>query len=91
MSEDLDSRGPFDDPAAVLRADRAVLRGGTAGEGGIGREVFTQAEAVFGRAEVGRAEFASWLQFAATVLGHHDYAARVAEAEPALPWRTVWA
>ncbi|WP_150259114.1 SUKH-4 family immunity protein [Streptomyces venezuelae] len=91
MSEDLDSRCPFDDPAAVLRADRAALRGGSAGEGGVGREVFTQAEAVFGRAGVGRAEFASWLHFAATVLGHHDYAARVAEAEPGLPWRTVWA
>ncbi|MFD3467630.1 SUKH-4 family immunity protein [Streptomyces sp. NPDC058682] len=91
MSEDRDGRCPFDDPAAVLRADRVALRGGAAGEGGIGREVFTQAEAVFGRAEVGRAEFASWLHFAATVLGHHDYAARVAEAEPGLPWRTVWA
>ncbi|MFE1870409.1 SUKH-4 family immunity protein [Streptomyces sp. NPDC059496] len=91
MSEDQDSRCPFDDPAAVLRADRVALRGGAASEGGIGREVFAQAEAVFGRAEVGRAEFASWLHFAATVLGHHDYAARVAEAEPGLPWRTVWA
>ncbi|WP_314243752.1 SUKH-4 family immunity protein [Streptomyces kutzneri] len=91
MSEDQDSRCPFDDPAAVLRADRAALRGGAVGEGGIGREVFTQAEAVFGRAGVGREEFASWLHFAATVLGHHAYAARVAEAEPALPWRTVWA
>ncbi|MFB6564953.1 SUKH-4 family immunity protein [Streptomyces sp. NPDC056400] len=91
MSEDRDGRCPFDDPAAVLRADRVALRGGAAGEGGIGREVFTQAEAVFGRAEVGRAEFASWLHFAATVLGHHGYAARVAEAEPGLPWRTVWA
>lgn len=91
MSEDQDSRCPFDDPAAVLRADRVALRGGAAGEGGVGQEVFSQAEAVFGRAEVGRAEFASWLHFAATVLGHHDYAARVAEAEPGLPWRTVWA
>ncbi|MEV7560003.1 SUKH-4 family immunity protein [Streptomyces sp. NPDC089795] len=91
MSEDRDIRCPFDDPAAVLRADRVVLRGGAAAAGGLGREVFTQAEAVFGRAEVTRAEFASWLQFAATVLGHHDYAARVAEAEPGLPWRTVWA
>ncbi|MGW6980704.1 SUKH-4 family immunity protein [Streptomyces sp. NPDC054932] len=89
--EEHDSHPPLDDPAAVLGADRAALRSGAVGQDGIGREVFTQAEAVFGRADVGRAEFASWLHFAATVLGHHDYAARVAEAEPGLPWRTVWA
>ncbi|KUJ69611.1 hypothetical protein ACZ90_09780 [Streptomyces albus subsp. albus] len=92
---DVDLHALLDDPAAVLRADRSGLRDGLAdsapGGGGRGREVFTQAEAVFGRAEVGRAEFASWLHFAATVLGHHEYAERVAAAEPGLPWRTVWA
>ncbi|MET9881850.1 hypothetical protein ABZZ20_01575 [Streptomyces sp. NPDC006430] len=56
-----------------------------------GREVFAQADAVFGRAQVSRAEFASWLHFAAKVLGHDGYAEQVAAAEPGLPWRTVWA
>ncbi|GEB55007.1 SUKH-4 family immunity protein [Streptomyces gardneri] len=85
----------LDDPALVLRHDRAELRARLTalpdGLGGVGREVFTQAEAVFGGAGAPSAEFASWLHFAATVLGHHDYAKRVAAAEPALPWRTVWA
>ncbi|MFB7586137.1 SUKH-4 family immunity protein [Streptomyces sp. NPDC056169] len=85
----------LDDPALVLRHDRAELRARLAalpeGLGGVGREVFTQAEAVFGGARVPAAEFASWLHFAATVLGHHAYAERVAAAEPGLPWRTVWA
>ncbi|MFC9701094.1 SUKH-4 family immunity protein [Streptomyces sp. NPDC056943] len=88
----------LDDPALVLRHDRAELRArltdlpeGPEGSGGVGREVFTQAEAMFGGADVSSAEFASWLHFAATVLGHHAYAERVAAAEPGLPWRTVWA
>ncbi|MET9699736.1 hypothetical protein ABZY31_22825 [Streptomyces sp. NPDC006529] len=54
-----------------------------------GREVFAQAEAVFGSAEVTRAEFASRLHFAATVLGRRAYADQLAAAEPGLPWRTV--
>ncbi|MCF2533525.1 SUKH-4 family immunity protein [Yinghuangia soli] len=85
----------LDEPAALLDADRAAVRaalaGCPAGEGGIGREVFAQAEAVFGQRAASRAEFASWLHFAAAVLGHGDYAARVAAAEPGLPWRTLWA
>ncbi|MFE5710984.1 SUKH-4 family immunity protein [Streptomyces sp. NPDC056501] len=85
----------LDDPALVLRHDRAELRARLTalpeGLGGVGREVFTQAEAVFGGAGVSSAEFASRLHFAATVLGHHAYAERVAAAEPGLPWRTVWA
>ncbi|WP_405852011.1 SUKH-4 family immunity protein [Streptomyces sp. NBC_00090] len=97
-SEDLSSSGLcslMEDPARVLRHDRAALRARLAAlpgdAGGVGREVFTQAEAVFGGARVSSAEFASWLHFAATVLGHHAYAERVAAAEPGLPWRTVWA
>ncbi|WP_369147488.1 SUKH-4 family immunity protein [Streptomyces sp. R44] len=85
----------LDDPAQVLRHDRAELRARLDTlpdeQGGVGREVFTQAEAVFGSAPVTSAEFASWLHFAATVLGHREYAERVAAAEPGLPWRTVWA
>ncbi|WP_314618004.1 SUKH-4 family immunity protein [Streptomyces stackebrandtii] len=92
---DRDLRALLDDPALVLRHDRAALRARLTalpeGDGGVGREVFTQAEAVFGGADVSSAEFASWLHFAATVLGHHVYAERVAAAEPGLPWRTVWA
>ncbi|MFE7515474.1 SUKH-4 family immunity protein [Streptomyces sp. NPDC057540] len=85
----------LDDPARVLRHDRAELRSRLDAlpeeHGGVGREVFTQAEAVFGTAPVTPAEFASWLHFAATVLGHREYARDVAAAAPGLPWRTVWA
>ncbi|CAM5240012.1 hypothetical protein STANM309S_04224 [Streptomyces tanashiensis] len=92
---DPDLRTLLDDPAEVLRHDRAELRARIDAlpeeQGGVGREVFTQAEAVFGSAPVTSAEFASWLHFAATVLGHREYAERVAAAEPGLPWRTVWA
>ncbi|MGW8353242.1 SUKH-4 family immunity protein [Streptomyces wedmorensis] len=92
---DPDLRSLIDDPARVLRHDRAELRTRLdalpEGEGGVGREVFTQAEAVFGAAPVTSAEFASWLHFAATVLGHPTYADRIAAAQPGLPWRTVWA
>ncbi|MCX5389216.1 SUKH-4 family immunity protein [Streptomyces sp. NBC_00094] len=92
---DRELRSLMDDPALVLRHDRAELRARLAALpdelGGVGREVFTQAEAVFGGARVSSAEFASWLHFAATVLGHDAYAERVAAAEPGLPWRTVWA
>ncbi|MGO4457058.1 SUKH-4 family immunity protein [Streptomyces sp. M-16] len=82
---------PFASPAALLEAgpDRARALAGSAG--GVGREVFTQAEAVFGREEVSRAEFASWLHCAAKVLGRDAYADEVAAAEPGMPWRTVWA
>lgn len=82
---------PFASPAALLEAgpDRARALAGSAG--GVGREVFTQAEAVFGREEVSRAEFASWLHCAARVLGRDAYADEVAAAEPGMPWRTVWA
>ncbi|MDV9191542.1 SUKH-4 family immunity protein [Streptomyces sp. SR27] len=90
-----DDAALFDDPARVLRHDRAELRARLAAlpghHGGVGREVFTQAEAVFGTDPVTTAEFASWLHFAATVLGHREYAEEVAAAEPGLPWRTVWA
>ncbi|MER7467787.1 SUKH-4 family immunity protein [Streptomyces sp. NPDC097981] len=89
--EDLDAL--FSSPAAVLEAGPAHVRewpGPDAG-GGTGREVFAQAEAVFGQAEVSRAEFGSWLHFAAKVLGHDAYAEQVAAAEPGMPWRTVWA
>ncbi|MCZ0982020.1 hypothetical protein O1L60_32330 [Streptomyces diastatochromogenes] len=92
---DPDLAALLDDPARVLRHDRAGLRARLDAlpeeHGGVGREVFTQAEAVFGSAPATPAEFASWLHFAATVLGHREYAERVAAAEPLLPWRTVWA
>ncbi|MEV0412834.1 SUKH-4 family immunity protein [Streptomyces sp. NPDC050448] len=89
--EDLDAL--FSSPAALLEAGPARVRewpGSEAG-GGVGREVFAQAEAVFGHAEVSRAEFGSWLHFAAKVLGHDAYAEQVAAAEPGMPWRTIWA
>ncbi|MEV7727919.1 SUKH-4 family immunity protein [Streptomyces sp. NPDC087917] len=82
---------PFSSPAALLDSARIELRTAHGAAGGVGREVFTQAEAVFGQEEVSRAEFASWLHFAARVLGRDAYAERVEAAEPALPWRTVWA
>ncbi|MEU3708952.1 SUKH-4 family immunity protein [Streptomyces catenulae] len=85
------------DPALLLRADRAALReqlsslprADAAAEDG--RAVFRQAEAIFGGAPVVRAEFASWLHFAAVVLGRGGYAERIAAAEPGMPWRTEWA
>ncbi|MFE2144478.1 SUKH-4 family immunity protein [Streptomyces sp. NPDC059456] len=89
--EDRDAWSPS--PAALLEAGAARVRewyGPQAG-GGTGREVFTQAEAVFGHADVSRAEYASWLHFAAKVLGHDAYAEQVAADEPGMPWRTVWA
>ncbi|WP_128642994.1 hypothetical protein [Streptomyces sp. SS] len=53
---DPDLRSLIDDPARVLRHDRAELRTRIdalpEGDGGVGREVFTQAEAVFGAAPV---------------------------------------
>ncbi|MFG2894948.1 SUKH-4 family immunity protein [Streptomyces sp. NPDC048248] len=84
----------LDDPARLLAAGRAEVREhieGMTAEHHMGREVFQQAEAMFGGAEVSRAEFASWLQFAAKVLGHDTYAERIAAAETGMPWRTVWA
>ncbi|MGX1884814.1 SUKH-4 family immunity protein [Streptomyces sp. NPDC055287] len=57
----------------------------------VGREVFLQAEAIFGDADVEPAEFASWLHFAAKATGHEGYAERIATAESGMPWRTVWA
>ncbi|MGW0712844.1 SUKH-4 family immunity protein [Streptomyces sp. NPDC002643] len=83
------------DPVRLLAADRAEVRkhldGPVGGGGGVGREVFLQAEAVFGAAEVSVAEWASWLHFAARATGHDEYAERIAAAEPGMPWRTVWA
>ncbi|MEU8773761.1 SUKH-4 family immunity protein [Streptomyces sp. NPDC048606] len=81
----------FSSPAALLTAGPARARGEVALAGGVGREVFSQAEAVFGRTGAERAEFASRLHFAAKVLGRDEYAAAVEAAEPGLPWRTVWA
>lgn len=86
--------GVLDDPARLLTAERTAVRAhidASKGLRSVGREVFQQAEAVFGGAEVPRAEFASWLHFAAKALGHEAYAERIAAAEPAMPWRTVWA
>ncbi|EKX65324.1 SUKH-4 family immunity protein [Streptomyces ipomoeae] len=92
MSEDLD--GVLADPVRLLAADRAVVRehiAATDGGDDVGREVFLQAEAIFGGGEVTPAEFASWLHFAAKATGHEEYAERIAAAEPGMPWRTVWA
>ncbi|MFG2617588.1 SUKH-4 family immunity protein [Streptomyces sp. NPDC048507] len=97
--DDLASAGPapgpadalFASPAALLDAGADRARALAASAGGVGREVFAQAEAVFGRAPVSRAEFASWLHFAAGVLGRRAYAEETAAAEPGMPWRTVWA
>ncbi|WP_199545841.1 SUKH-4 family immunity protein [Streptomyces sp. N35] len=82
----------LEDPRKLLDAERAAVREHLDGGGaGTGREIFLQAEAVFGGADVPRAEFASWLHFAAKMLGEHAYAERIAAAEPGMPWRTVWA
>ncbi|TJZ42488.1 hypothetical protein FCH28_34345 [Streptomyces piniterrae] len=86
--------GPLDDPVRLLDTGRSAVRAhidGTDGVRSVGREVFQQAEAIFGGREVPRAEFASWLHFAAKVLGHDAYAERIAAAEPGMPWRAVWA
>ncbi|MFJ7071336.1 SUKH-4 family immunity protein [Streptomyces sp. NPDC098781] len=82
------------DPARLLITDRAVVRERIAAAYGVddvGREVFLQAEAIFGDADVTPAEFASWLHFAAKATGHEEYAEAIAKAEPGMPWRTVWA
>ncbi|MDC0766754.1 SUKH-4 family immunity protein [Streptomyces sp. HD] len=95
MNEDLDD--VLADPARLLTADRAAVRHHLASEDGtqdVGREgleVFLQAEAIFGSGNVTRAEFASWLHFAAKATGHDEYAEGIAKAEPGMPWRTVWA
>ncbi|MFE5916926.1 SUKH-4 family immunity protein [Streptomyces sp. NPDC056468] len=92
MSEDLDD--VLADPARLLAADRAVVRDRIAAAGdarGVGLEVFLQAEAIFGGADVTPAEFAAWLHFAAKATGHEEYAEQIAKAEPGMPWRTVWA
>ncbi|MFD7297918.1 SUKH-4 family immunity protein [Streptomyces sp. NPDC059897] len=92
MSMDLDA--VLADPARLLTVDRADVRERIAAEPTgveVGREVFLQAEAVFGSADVPAAEFASWLHFAAMATGHHEYAARVLAAEPGMPWSTRWA
>ncbi|WP_432094918.1 SUKH-4 family immunity protein [Streptomyces sp. bgisy100] len=83
-----------DAPERLLAAERAAVREHierrpTGDHPGV--EVFRQAEAIFGTAEVPRAEFAAWLHFAAAMLGHEAYAERIAAAEPGMPWRTVWA
>ncbi|WP_329303701.1 SUKH-4 family immunity protein [Streptomyces sp. NBC_00659] len=87
--EDLDTL--FADPAALLAAEPEALRDLPGTGGGAGREAYAQAVAILDRAEVPRAEFASWLHFGAKILGHDAYADLVAEAEPDMPWRTVWA
>ncbi|MGI5378632.1 SUKH-4 family immunity protein [Streptomyces sp. CA-251387] len=82
------------DPTRLLTADRAAVRDHIAAvkdADGVGHEVFLQAEAIFGGADVTPAEFASWLHFAAKATGHEEYAEQIAKAEPAMPWRTVWA
>ncbi|MCX5093308.1 SUKH-4 family immunity protein [Streptomyces sp. NBC_00365] len=92
MSEELD--GVLADPARLLTADRTAVRDHITAANGperVGREVFLQAEAIFGGADVASAEFASWLHFAAKATGHEEYAERIATAEPGMPWRTVWA
>ncbi|MGW1313967.1 hypothetical protein [Streptomyces sp. NPDC002426] len=84
----------LDDPARLLDTDRTAIRAhieNTAPGPHPGRDVFQQAEAIFGGTEVSRAEFAAWLHFAATMLGHKTYARQIAAAEPGMPWRTVWA
>ncbi|MFF3829344.1 SUKH-4 family immunity protein [Streptomyces sp. NPDC002458] len=84
----------LDDPARLLDTDRTAIRAhieNTAPGPHPGRDVFQQAEAIFGGTEVSRAEFAAWLHFAATMLGHETYARQIAAAEPGMPWRTVWA
>ncbi|MFF3617466.1 SUKH-4 family immunity protein [Streptomyces sp. NPDC002580] len=81
----------FASPAALLAADPAVLTDLPAAGGGAGREAYAQALTILDGVAVPRAEFASWLHFGAKVLGHDAYAALVAEAEPGMPWRTVWA
>ncbi|MFB6614991.1 SUKH-4 family immunity protein [Streptomyces sp. NPDC056367] len=81
----------FASPAALLDAGPGVLEGLPATGGGAGREAWAQAVTMLDGAEVSRAEFASWLHFGATVLGHGAYARLVAEAAPQMPWRTVWA
>ncbi|MFF4537206.1 SUKH-4 family immunity protein [Streptomyces aureus] len=87
--DDLDTL--FASPGALLAAGPGALRDLPAAGGGVGREVWAQAVTILGGVEVPRAEFASWLHFSAKVLGHDDYAELVAEAEPGMPWRTVWA
>ncbi|POX62952.1 hypothetical protein C3492_13750 [Streptomyces sp. Ru62] len=92
MTDDLD--GVLADPARLLIADRAPLRDHLSHDDRarcVGGEVFLQAEAIFGGAEVTPAEFASWLHFAAKATGHDAYADRIAAAGPGMPWRTVWA
>ncbi|MFJ7157074.1 SUKH-4 family immunity protein [Streptomyces sp. NPDC101118] len=81
----------FASPAVLLAAGPGALRDLPAAGGGAGREACAQAVTVLDGAAVSRAEFASWLHFGAKVLGHDAYAGLVAEAEPAMPWRTVWA
>ncbi|MEV7545838.1 SUKH-4 family immunity protein [Streptomyces sp. NPDC089915] len=81
----------FSSPAALLAAGPEAVRDLPATGGGAGREAWAQAVAILGGREVSRAEFASWLHFGATALGHDSYAGLVAAAEPDMPWRTVWA
>ncbi|MFE1791234.1 SUKH-4 family immunity protein [Streptomyces sp. NPDC059525] len=81
----------FSSPATLLAEGPDAVRDLPETGGGAGREAWAQAVAVLDGVEVSRAEFASWLHFGAKVLGHEDYADLVAEAEPDMPWRTVWA
>ncbi|MFD8142203.1 SUKH-4 family immunity protein [Streptomyces sp. NPDC059708] len=81
----------FSSPAALLASGPESVRDLPATGGGAGREAWAQAVAILGGTEAPRAEFASWLHFGATALGHEAYAGLVAAAEPDMPWRTVWA
>ncbi|MFJ8011320.1 SUKH-4 family immunity protein [Streptomyces sp. NPDC096339] len=87
--DDLDMM--FASPSALLAAGPGGLGELPPTGGGVGREAWAQAVAILDGDEVPRAEFASWLHFGAKVLGHDAYAELVAEAEPGMPWRTVWA
>ncbi|WP_434596816.1 SUKH-4 family immunity protein [Streptomyces sp. A5-4] len=84
------------DPDALLHADRDDIRGRLSSDARPtapaedGRAVFRQAEAIFGTEDVPRAEFASWLHFAAAVLDRTAYAERIMAAEPDMPWSTEW-
>ncbi|MDQ0991656.1 hypothetical protein [Streptomyces sp. V3I7] len=72
-------------PTRLLTADRAAIRDRVAADESVecaAREVFLQAEAIFGEADVPPAEFASWLHFAAKATGQEEYAERVTAAGP---------
>lgn len=88
----VERNGVLADPARLLSADpgggaRAPRRRGRRGE--CGSRSLPSGRGDLRQADVASAEFASWPHFAAKVTGHDDYAERIAEAEPGMPWRTV--